>query len=362
MSDFFTGLDRTPGSSQLHRWADWAELLCFASDDGRLTLPELAARIRERKDDLPFEASQNQEEGVDGVDALVDALIPEAMTVQGDDIDQDAELKGKFENAVRNRADDVLKYLVQRQARYLDAYPFEVDSQARTIVRRDASETKDLYIYLLICSSLKYVNDGAVRGEFAFGFEYLSTAAAKNYLPEDAVVRHFGSNPHFPNAHYSGLLLDKAKKLASELDLVLIAREKDFAAHNYGDGGLDIVAWMPVGDQLPGIPVFLAQCACTEEWVSKQHSASPDQWESLIHFKVRSVTWTFIPFDFRDLEDDWYSRTMIHNSVLFDRYRLIHLLSNVGDSYNSLRASTDLGALDATGSVARGRAQELADI
>lgn len=370
MTNLLDRLDRTPGSSQLHRWADWAELICFASDDGRITVPELSSRIRERRDQLPDEAHDDQEPTDTTTDPLIFALEVSEEELRelesADDLEedlgtdsQDSLAREKFEAAVKNRADDILKYLAARQARYKEAYPFLVDLGSRTVELRDQTESRDVYLFLLICSSFLYLSEKRSEGEFAFAFEVLSTAALKNYLPTDSEVHLFGTNPYHGSGRYEGLLFDKVKLLAGDLNLRLLADRKDFHPNDRGDHGLDIAAWLPLGDKLAATPVLLAQCACTREWVTKQHSSTANQWRPLISFAVDPVSVCLIPFDFRDLDGGWYYKTDIHGTVLLDRQRLIHLLLDVGSDYANPRVVGQLDDLGLRGLVSGGRAADL---
>jgi len=352
----FDNLDETPKASPLHLWADWTELLCFTSEDGQISVPELSNKIKEQREDIRLGPDPEQGAVDDPPDPLVAAILL-------DDAVSETDAQANFENGVRTRADDILKYLVKRAARYLDAYPFEVDSAKRTITLRSTTMTRDLYVYLLFCSLFKYVRVKAREGELAAGFELLAQAAAENYLPADAIVRRFGSNGRFPAPFYNGLLKDTVIQLAKDLgDLTVALRPKDVLSNNRGDGGLDIVAWMPLGDRLPGMPIFFAQCACTPKWQLKQHSSSHATWRKMIHFPDDTANWCFIPFDFRDLENDWFSRIQIQSSVLFDRFRLVHLLAEPQTNYAELRVVGSLDEVRHSAIVDEGRAQELNEL
>ena len=89
-----------------------------------------------------------------------------------------------------------------------------------------------------------------------------------------------------------------------------------------------MVAWLPIGksDAAPGVLTVFAQCTCTDEWVTKQHSSNATSWRRYISFTVDPTNIVFIPFCYRDSRGEWFNRTDIKNSVLLDRVRLVQLL------------------------------------
>jgi hypothetical protein len=102
-----------------------------------------------------------------------------------------------------------------------------------------------------------------------------------------------------------------------------------------GDGGLDIVGWKRPGDDNKSFLLMFGQCACTlEEWEEKQHSSSAVTWRSYLTLKAPPSNVTFVPFFYRNSTGDWHADHKIHESILIDRQRLIHLL---GTGYEELK-------------------------
>lgn len=118
------------------------------------------------------------------------------------------------------------------------------------------------------------------------------------------------------------------EKLAEDLNEELIAKERNFPPENTGDGGLDVVGWFRTGDPLASNLIVFGQCACTAEWVSKQHSSSANVWKKRIDFKALPSNIAFIPFFFRSTDGTWHNDDCIAESVLTDRLRLMHLLQD----------------------------------
>jgi len=74
---------------------------------------------------------------------------------------------------------------------------------------------------------------------------------------------------------------------------------------------------------------ILGQCACTEDWVIKQHSSNVETWSAKIHFNVYPLNMIFVPHCYRSSDGEWYSNVTIHMSVLVDRVRILSLTDQV---------------------------------
>jgi hypothetical protein len=95
---------------------------------------------------------------------------------------------------------------------------------------------------------------------------------------------------------------------------------------NVGDRGLDVLAHIPLGDDVRGRFVVFAQAACTESWVTKQFSASPAAWKNLLTLAVPQVNVCAIPHSFRRVGGDWHDVGKIGETLLLDRSRLLTLV------------------------------------
>jgi hypothetical protein len=136
----------------------------------------------------------------------------------------------------------------------------------------------------------------------------------------------FGSNSAHRYTRYTGNILTKIRRLAADLHEAPKAKEADFPPNATGDEGLDLVGWVPWGDDAPGRVLFFAQCACSkDEWVAKQHSSSAEGWRNKIDFTVPPANVAFIPVCFRKADGSWHSTADIQ-SIVVDRLRLLYLL------------------------------------
>ncbi|GAA2579511.1 hypothetical protein GCM10010435_65830 [Winogradskya consettensis] len=307
MASLIDDLSDPPGDSDLHYWADWAELLCITASAGMLSDSDLAEEIeRQRSTGSGNQASQND----------------------------------KFQRHAR----EVFNYLAGRALRYDDTYPFELSANGRILTKRSLTDPRIVYLFLLVCSSFKYVPRSAMVS-LAGRFEWLCLAAAKLSLPSEAEVHLFGKNPLGVPSRYVGSLVNKLNQLADDLCEVAVFKPAKFKAGNTGDWGLDIVAWLPSGDRAVGRMILFGQCACTAEWVTKQQTVGDNRWNKIISITVPPVAVCYIPFDFRDPSGDWYNEHQIFRSYIVDRWRLMYALGFFPPAGRPTISAADLAAI-----------------
>ncbi len=306
-------------------WADYIELLCLANNDGELSHNDIIDRLLERERDL-FEGNYDD--------------LKEMEDLENEDNDsptQRSEIPIRWENYLSSWF-NVLQY---RQVLHKESYPFDISD--KVIKRKEdvSAEPHKLYLYLLLCSNL-YLFDNTTRLTLTSSFEMVSFNAFKNILPQQAEVHLFGSNKLNNKGKFrQGSLWKKINALSLEINEVLDPRlnENNYPNNNTGDGGLDLVGWLPTGDRLPSSVIHFAQCACTEEWVSKQDSSSHNTWQGRILFRNHINNTIFIPFCFRSADGAWFKIEDIRLSFLVDRKRLLHYyLQKENISFNNLPA------------------------
>lgn len=300
-------LTRFPYPRQLdHLWADYIELMCLADVDDEVSQSEVLDRIEEA-DDL-------------GAFKTLDVGPDRAET---DDL-RNLQINNWF------------RHLEYREGAFDQFYPFSVEESGHTLKRCQAIEGQHrLYLFFLLCSNLRTL-DRASQNCLASQFEIVSKAVVESVLPAHAHVHLFDHRNG--SDHYSGPLFERIKLLANDLNEKVVAKREDFNPDDYGDGGLDIVAWIPLGDE-PGLPILLGQCACTLEWVDKQTSSSADRWSRRVSMVADPSNMAFIPHCFRRAFGTWYKASDITNTILFDRVRLLRNLNLTGISIDDLLGS-----------------------
>jgi hypothetical protein len=246
--------------------------------------------------------------------------------------DGDAEVTpAETDDNVSQRALDVFEYLESRAVVYGATYPFEIDSEdgsislKRTSRLRGARKTARLYLFLLACANFRYIPRKRDQDTLATKYEDICFRGLTMLLPPTAEVHLFAQRAR-QGARYNGLLKDKLSLLAKDLGEERIAADREFLAGDTGDAGIDLVAWLPLGDALGDRVLLFGQCACTPNWVQKQHSATGSALGTSISLIAKPVPLCFIPFDFREVGGGWYQRRMIHETVVIDRRRLCYML------------------------------------
>lgn len=305
-SSFFT-LEKLPDSSDIHIWADFVELRCLTDPDLMVSKSDVQSYVQERKD------------------------LRKGLNDYSDDEDSDAEddvsqLPVDMKRAAR--AEDLFKHLEYRAGAFADFYPFTLSKDGDLLRRRSRVTMKHkLYVFLLLSSNLSHIRNLQYRGKFTEAFEVVSVAALKNYLPKDAEVHLFGTNSLNKGRYSVGQLLKRIRLLADHLGEQFVGNASEFSPHDTGDNGLDVVGWIPVGDNARGFLLVFGQCACSyDEWPKKQHSSSASHWRKIINFLTPPSNMIFIPFCYRHNSGKWHKERWIDEAILMDRLRLIELL------------------------------------
>jgi len=320
----FNRLNRVPKTYDGHIWADYLELRCLDNPDGQVTLAEIEDFLEEQTDvGEPFALLD--------VDGDGEPDLPEAA--EPADSNEDDEVEVGSVAALRNdqkisRVADWFVYIAQRAEALGDAYPFRIADGGTTIELQAAlTDVQRLYIFLLLCANLRYVRNWA---PLPHAFEAISARGMRQLLPPNSEVYQFGAGGDV--VRYTGNLWAKIHRLAEDVCDKVIADECEFKASDVGDGGLDIVGWAPLPDNLPSRLILFGQCACTENWEQKQVTSGPAWWRERIRFRMVPTNVVFIPHMFRDAEGRWHNAGKIRQSILIDRFRLMRMLSDAGDA------------------------------
>lgn len=294
----FKLLDKTPDETlcNSHYYCDYIELLALVDCDDGLSIDDIYDRF--------FENNK----------------ISDIGTENGSTINEEwlGRISGWFEE------------INCRVSNYGDNYPFLYDGN-RIKKIDNIGENHYIYILLLLCSLLRYINGYHFLTTL---FEQISYAALKKYLPTTAEVHIFGVSSE-RNSRYSGSIEYKYNLLAQDLGLTRSNRPNVFRDGDNGDGGVDIVAWIPFRNDsnLDRKQIFLGQSASGKNWANKQ--ASVDRVKNYImDLPSNAQNILFVPYDFRDCNRYFCQSDEITASIIFDRHRIINLI-NINDIYHS---------------------------
>jgi hypothetical protein len=251
-----TSLERLPRVGLRHTWADYVELLCLFNLDREISKDVLIDRFREGKD--TGETIDDETDDDTGTVDDTDTVKDEETTAGEENLPIDERLNTK--------AEDLFRHLKYRESAFGKSYPFAVDMTRRRMVLRRNTNASRLYLFLLIASNLRYFT--TLTPQITRDFEELSKLALEKLLPANGFVHLFHGAGK--SGRYKGKLFQKLTVLSSDLFESMTVGADDFDENDVGDGGLDLVAWVPMNDGSPGVLLCFGQCACTDKWVKKQ--------------------------------------------------------------------------------------------
>lgn len=263
-----------PRDSDIHTVADFAELLCLATEDR-----------------------------VSSADYLQDFIKDHEGPIYPQEV-----------------LDDVFAHMRWRAAAFGQDYPFAVDGARNTMEGVAALNAgQKFYVFMLLAANLPML-ERATYKSLTDAFERAALVVLKAMWPSSGVTRPFGKN----ETDYTGEKWERLNQLSRDIGGRAHLTERAFRAKDSGDGGVDLVSWLAL-DEFEGenIPSLLAQCACSrEEWSKKQTEVSGTM---LQHHLVPTHPWIqaiFIPICFRDNFGRWAFTGDVASSVVVDRLRM----------------------------------------
>lgn len=345
-------LEKLPDQSELYFWADYVELRCLTDPDGQFSLDRLTQHLN-FADDLAESSPEAQDPDESDVQDLIAELVlgepdpDDEMLLPAETSEDDVEsgLPGvdysdygrasEVRDRRRRWSEDVFRLIASRAALMGEVYPFRVADDSFAIERLENTSERLAYVYYLVCSSLRCV-DGTTQSKLTSSFEVVSADVLRLILPEPAVVDVFGTARGLATSMFTGSLYDRIVALTDELRGKVVVEEVDFHPKDSADNGLDLVAWIPLGDEQPGVPSFFAQCACGTNWMAKQSEASYLQrWHRFISLVSPAVTLTFIPHFFRKAGAHWSADSDVE-TVLIDRLRALRAYAAKAEECQSI--------------------------
>jgi hypothetical protein len=172
---------------------------------------------------------------------------------------------------------------------------------------------------------LRHVNRNH-HNELTKSFEAACFSVFIRLMPQGSVFKCTGAG-HTGEHSYTGNLFNKMKKIAEDIRCTANFKESDFKPKDSGDGGIDLLAWHPMGDNSPGMPIAFAQCGCSkEDWSFKQLEASPAKHRTRLPVMHTWSTYYFLPLDLRDQSGGWARASDIGEAIIVDRHRLLKLI------------------------------------
>lgn len=210
---------------------------------------------------------------------------------------------------------DIWQELGDRESRYSRQF-FHCDGDM--VHRSLEGEAPSEYIALLLFSLYGVSDEHRTDPKI---FERLAAAAIRNYVQGKVFV--FGW-PVLPNVQVDIAL--RVKEVASA------TREKfaEAPAGRYKDRGVDVIAWRPfeehaAGEHRSNQLVILTQCAAGKNWRQKTGQLPLKSWTQYVHWACEPLTGFAVPSVIP--ETLWHDISRESEGVLFDRIRIVNLLS-----------------------------------
>lgn len=223
------------------------------------------------------------------------------------------------------RWNEVLNFIESRVSTFQDLYPFEVSDDRDTLsLKEEGSKEADNYISLLIASGMRHVSRDH-RPALARYFEEACYLIFTKLVPEGSQIRATWAGGGSA-AVYTGTLYEKMNLIATDIRCTANFDEDDFKARDRGDGGIDLIAWHPMGDDREGLPISFAQCGCSkEDWKFKQLEASFAKHGRNLPVMHRWANYYFMPLDLRRSDGNWAYKSDIGEAIIVDRLRFLRL-------------------------------------
>lgn len=327
-----TNLDSMP-SNEPYLWADYVEILALTNTDRSFSRGDLYSTLQAQPEAVLVETEEAEEENSDNVDEN------EAMARR-------RPRRSLSRTYVDKKWNFAISFVRQRIDLFGDSYPFVLSDDNDTVELRNTSEQEltdleKLYLALLICANIKYVKLGC-RNVVTRSFELISLPIFESLMPKGSIIKACWASGG-QAAPYTGTLFNKFTNISADIRCTPNFKSRDFSRGNSGDGGLDIIAWHPMGDQRDAIPISFVQCGCSqEEWEAKQLEASPAMLYSKFPVAHRWATYYFLPQDLRWIDGEWAHKSKLGDAIFVDRLRLINLTRDVG----TIDHSPSIGYLD----------------
>ena len=294
-------------SSEKHELADYVELVAWRNDS--MSAVELT-RFLGRREDPDYS---------DGV--------PEE-----DEVDADAE--------------DAFGEIERRHEACAGGYPFVLDDNG-TIIRRqehiggEENARHTIYKYLLLATRLNMQNDRQHDGyDGTQLLEELAAESARNYLGNRSESMVFGtaaSASDFPS---------RVNELCGRMAEGGGFFDHDNTAPRQQDGKLDVAAWTPFSDRLPGQLIMFGQCKTGTHYKNQLAQLQPDAFCSKWLRTQPAVTPTRAFFISEALPRSGWRDSAVDAGVLFDRCRIVDFAHDASaDLLARIRGWTEAAAI-----------------
>lgn len=283
--------------------------------------PSPQAEIHELADFLEFQSWTNLTTSKREVQALLGRIDDNEDNIGvNDDDDRSAD-----------QLDEALNEIDRRAKICGASYPFTLDSAGNVLryLADNQSAGASLYKYLLLSTRLNMKSNrshAAIDGTLIL--EEWGAHVLKNYLGGTKARSYV-----FGTSNQGKTFPEKVNHLHSQINEGGQFANIDPVPTDANDGKLDVVAWLPFSDRLPGQVVIFAQCKTGTNWKDKVHELQPTnfikKWMAGRSFIVNPLRAFIIS---ESVNRSNWSSICVDAGILFDRCRLTDCLGDVDAS------------------------------
>ncbi len=309
------------GFGDKNKWADYIELLCITSLDKIVSADEIYDKMYGDKSDDESEDAGLIDETEDG------DFVFESEELISDEDNEDDITKGEKDDKNKSKINEIFDFLVSRNNLFGEFYPFQISKSPKYIKLKEGLSNKHYsYLGLLASSNLDYLR--MHKSSLTTNFETNSLFVFKKLLPNEARIEYFGKGNERGSVFSENKLYDRLLQLSDVLKTPIssLLVKEEINASNTGDGGLDIVGWHDIIDNLSGKVIIFGQCACGLDWYDKQFDIHPAKWDNYISSSHPILRTLITPISFRNYNGDWFKKSKIFDCVIIDRYRFLKSL------------------------------------
>ena len=304
-------------SDEAHELADYVELVAWR--DGSMSAVALI-RFLGRREDPDYSAGVPEEDEADTV------------------------------------VEDAFGEIERRREACAGDYPFVLDDSGAIVQRQghtggQADAMHAIYKYLLLATRLDMKNDRRHGGHDGTKLlEELAAETARSYLGSRSESMVFGT------AASAGGFPARVNELCSRMDEGGGFANHGSTASRQQDGKLDIVAWTPFSDRLPGQLIMFGQCKTGTHYKDQLAQLQPDAFCRKWLRTQPAVTPTRAFFLSEALPRSGWRDSAVDAGVLFDRCRMVDFARDASD-----RLLTRIRGWTKTAAIATGLESPAAD-
>lgn len=287
--------------TQTSQLCDWVEMMAICSDDGNASLGDL-----ERALDVSNYPEVQRTDMEDVNDETDDETPPRSTAAEAD-------------HAIETRLDDVYAEIEERTIAAAQGYPFTLSDKSVVQLK---SDWRDYPAYsFCLCLSYQVWCNSLDRLPAAKLFEALAAEVAAGYIGGRSVP--FGAPRRQLPAGFTEALEELSRRIGEGdgWSGTPLADAKDDA--------LDVVAWRPFADELPGKLLLFGQCTTGYNWFAddKAKSLQPADfcgiWFRTPPFPPPVKTF-FVPHAISTSAWQAKIRHIRSSGLFFDRCRIAH--------------------------------------